>query len=248
MLSTSPRPLHSSTQHPETKGEAARCSPLSGPARGRSALPRGSPAWPQGLVGVGAPRRPDRGRGEPDTAGPTGSILRAVLPGSRRLVAISLGSALRRRSRAARGARPASHGVRGPGRRQRPLGHAGPQLLSPSVTTFFREMALREAACLVPPRVASFLTAFREEPFLPLWPLGLPQGLFTLQALCKHYVLALREPQPLTTPWGPPCGALARTISPGRRTEAVFPSARRWCPRREGTFTRLLRLPVTERK
>lgn len=197
-------------------------------------------------MGVGAPRRPDRGRGEPDTAGPTGSILRAVLPGSRRLVAISLGSALRRRSRAARGARPASHGVRGPGRRQRPLGHAGPQLLSPSVTTFFREMALREAACL---RVwpLSSLPSGKSHSF-PVWPLGLPQGLFTLQALCKHYVLALREPQPLTTPWGPPCGALARTISPGRRTEAVFPSARRWCPRREGTFTRLLRLPVTERK
>lgn len=199
-------------------------------------------------MSVGAPRRPDRGRGEPDTAGPTGSILRAVLPGSRRLVAISLGSALRRRSRAAEG----------PGRPRTVLGVLADG--SVRLDTLARSSSPRQsrrssekwhferprASCL---RVwpLSSLPSGKSHSF-PVWPLGLPQGLFTLQALCKHYVLALREPQPLTTPWGPPCGARARTISPGRRTEAVFPSARRWCPGREGTFTRLLRLPVTERK
>lgn len=164
---------------PGDKGRGCPLLPAQRPADARPSLgapppgPRGSWVW-------APPRRPDRGRGEPDTAGPTGSILRAVLPGSRRLVAISLGSALRRRSRAARGARPASHGVRGPGRRQRPLGHAGPQLLSPSVTTFFREMALREAACL---RVwpLSSLPSGKSHSF--------PSGPSAFPRVCLHYRL-----------------------------------------------------------
>lgn len=245
MLSTSPRPLRSSTQHPETKGEAARCSPLSGPQT--LGPPSGLPRLAPGARGCGRPpqTRPRVGRAghcRPDwlhpPRGPAGlPVPLCHQPGLRSPEA---------EQGRPRGPAGLARGVRGPGRRQRPLGHAGPQLLSPSVTTFFREMALREAACL---RVwPLFLPPSGKSHSFPVWPLGLPQGSFELQALCQLYVLALREPQPLTIPWGPPCGALARTISPGRRTEAVFPSARRWSPRREGTFTRLLRLPVTERK
>lgn len=118
VLSTSPRrrqdkgrgcPLLPARRSRSADARPALRAPRPGPeGEGRA----GARAWAPGRRG--GPRRPRGGAGELGPCRPDcGSILRVVLPGSRCLVAVSLGSAMRRPSRAARGARPASHGVLG---------------------------------------------------------------------------------------------------------------------------------------